>query len=122
MMLERSPDATWGVLAPAFKGCEVSFARERFAHNGCTFLTDTGCELHGTGHQPLECRFCHHDRPDCGARCHDDIGLDWNTAAGRALVVRWSRVKGFLVRASFICRTGTGSQPRKGQVGNTASF
>jgi hypothetical protein len=98
MMLEMSPDRTFGVLAPAFKGCEVEFALERHAHRGCTFLDDNRCELHGTGFQPLECRFCHHDRPGQGPQCHADIGKEWNTPHGRALVVRWSKMTGFWTR------------------------
>ena len=62
MMLEMSPAFTFGVLAPAFKGCEMKFAYNEYASAGCTFLIDEQCELHGTGYQPLECRFCHHDR------------------------------------------------------------
>jgi hypothetical protein len=93
-----------GVLSPAFKGCEVDFAKEAFAARGCTFLADGRCELHGTGHQPLECRFCHHDRPGQGSRCHEDIGKDWNTAPGRALVVRWSKATFFLDRLKIAHR------------------
>jgi hypothetical protein len=96
MMLEMSPDRSFGVLAPAFKGCEVSFALQRYASQGCTFLKDNRCELHGTGLQPLECRFCHHDRVGLGLKCHADLEKDWNTPAGRALVVRWSKLTGFL--------------------------
>jgi len=98
MMLEMSPDRSFGVLSPAFKGCEVDFAKQNHADRGCTFLADNRCELHGTGSQPLECRFCHHDRPGQGPRCHADIGKDWNTPAGRALVVRWSKRTFFLDR------------------------
>ncbi len=95
MMLEMSPDRSFGVLAPAFKGCKIAFADQAHASGGCTFLKDGRCELHGTGHQPLECRFCHHDRVGLGPRCHADIERDWNTARGRALVVRWSNLTGF---------------------------
>src|SRR6187397_1226277 len=62
MMLEIEPELSFGVLSPAFKGCERSIATNQFARNGCTFLKNDRCELYGTGHQPLECRFCHHDR------------------------------------------------------------
>jgi hypothetical protein len=96
MMLEMSPDFTFGVLSPAFKGCEVQFAYQEFASAGCTFLMEGKCELHGTGHQPLECRFCHHDRPGLGARCHADLEKDWNTRAGHDLIVKWNEVVGFL--------------------------
>jgi hypothetical protein len=90
MMLEMPRERTFGVLAPAFKGSEASFANKLFASGGCTFLREDRCELHGTGLQPLECCFCHHDRIGLGPRCHADIENEWNTAAGRALVVRWS--------------------------------
>jgi hypothetical protein len=98
MMLEMSPDKSFGVLSPAFSGCEGNFALHVFSDRGCTFLTQNRCELHGTGLQPLECRFCHHDRPGLGSKCHADIEKDWNRPAGRALVVRWSKVTGFLTR------------------------
>jgi hypothetical protein len=103
MMLEMSPDRSFGVLAPAFKGCEVSFALDIFAQRGCTFLGENNhCQLHGRGFQPLECRFCHHDRPAQGVQCHADIGKDWNTSAGRALVVRWSKLTGFWERVNIL--------------------
>jgi hypothetical protein len=95
MMLEMSSRNTFGVLAPAFKGCEAAFATQLFAGRGCTFLRDNQCELHGTEFQPLECLFCHHDRAGMGPRCHADIAREWNTAAGRALVVRWSNLTNF---------------------------
>ena len=95
MMLEMSPNFTFGVLSPAFKGCERDFAYNEYASMGCTFLVDEKCELHGTVHQPLECRFCHHDRAGMGPRCHADLEKDWNTKAGRALVVKWSQRIGF---------------------------
>ena len=98
MMLEMSPDRLFGVLSPAFRGCEVQFAMNQYASNGCTFLKDERCELHASDLTPLECRFCHHDRPNQGPRCHADIERDWNTAAGRALVVRWSNLTDFWAR------------------------
>ncbi len=98
MMLEMSPDRSFGVLSAAFRGCEVQFAVNEYADRGCTFLKDERCELHSTGLMPLECRFCHHDRPGQGTRCHADIAKDWNTAAGRALVVRWSNLTDFWAR------------------------
>lgn len=107
MMLELAPDRTFAVLAPAFKGNEVDFAMRRFQHRGCTFLRDNRCELHG-GHQPLECRFCHHDRPGRGPECHAAIGDDWNTPAGRALVVRWARLTGFWDRLGLPPRARSG--------------
>ena len=98
MMLEMAPDQSFGVLSPAFKGCEVQFASNRYASKGCTFLHDHRCELYNTGLMPLECRFCHHDRPGQGVYCHADIEQDWNTLAGASLIVRWSRQTGFLDR------------------------
>jgi hypothetical protein len=95
MMLEMSPDRSFGVLAAAIKGREGKFAAGLGSSRGCTFLKDDLCELHGTGFQPLECRACHHDRPGMGPRCHADIETQWNTAAGRALVVKWSDRSGF---------------------------
>jgi hypothetical protein len=95
MMLEMAPGNTFGVLSPAFKGNEGEFARELFAGQGCTFLQDGLCELHGTGLQPLECLFCHHDRAGLGPKCHADIEGDWDSPAGRDLVVKWSKTTGF---------------------------
>jgi hypothetical protein len=94
MMLEVAPELTFGVLSPAFHGCERAFAENRYASAGCTFLKDERCELFGTGHQPLECRFCHHDRRGLGPKCHADLEKDWNTARGHALVIRWSKKVG----------------------------
>jgi hypothetical protein len=98
MMLEMAPERSFGVLSPAFKGCEGDFALERCADRGCTFLKENLCELHSTRLQPLECRFCHHDRPGLGDQCHADIEKEWNTPAGRGLVVRWSKQTGFWER------------------------
>jgi hypothetical protein len=90
-----SPDFSFGVLSPAFKGNEGDFARQRCSRNGCTFLlADARCELHGTGLQPLECRFCHHDRPGQGPICHAAIEPDWRSSAALALVVRWTKMTG----------------------------
>src|SRR5512140_1885754 len=98
MMLEMSPERSYGVLAPSFQGCELRFAAQEYSGKGCTFFKNELCELHGSGLMPLECRFCHHDRPGLGPRCHADIGRDWNTAAGRALIVRWSDLTDFWSR------------------------
>lgn len=98
MMLEMAPDRTFGVLSPAFRGCEMDFARQEYAAFGCGFLEDGLCGLHGTGFQPLECRFCHHDRAGLGPRCHADIERDWNTPAGRALVAAWTDAVGLWER------------------------
>lgn len=89
MMLEIAPELTMGVLSPAFKGCEKSFATHRFAKNGCNFLKNGRCELYGTGHQPLECRFCHHDRHGLGPKCHADLEKNWKAPVGQALVKQW---------------------------------
>jgi hypothetical protein len=101
MMLEMSPERSFGVLSPAFKGNEGAFAQQRFSSRGCTFLKENLCELHGTGFQPLECRFCHHDRPGLGPQCHADLERDWRTLAGQALVVRWSKSTGFWERMVY---------------------
>lgn len=105
MMLEMSPERAFGVLAPAFKGCEVAFATDVYADRGCTFLHEDRCELHGTQFEPLECRFCHHARAGMGSCCHADIEKAWNAPAGRALVVRWSNQTGFWQRL--------GAKPRR---------
>jgi hypothetical protein len=107
MMLEMSPDRSYGVLSPAFKGNEVAFALNVFADQGCNFLSGNRCELFGTGLQPLECRYCHHDRPGMGPKCHEEIGEEWNTAAGRALVVRWSKLTGFWERITASTQKGS---------------
>jgi hypothetical protein len=101
MMLEIAPDRSFGVLAPAFKGCEAQFAQQRYAGRGCTFLQDDLCELFGTGLQPLECRFCHHDRPGQGPHCHADLEKDWYTPDGASLVVQWSKLTGFWERINL---------------------
>ncbi len=98
MMIEFSPERAWAVLSPAFKGCEGNFALAHFTDQGCTFLEQGLCALHGTGCQPLECRFCHHDRAGLGPRCHADLERDWNTPAGQALAARWLREMGLPLR------------------------
>lgn len=95
MMLEMSPDMKFGVLSPAFKGCEGNFALNIYATEGCNFHKNNLCELFGTGLQPLECRFCHHDRIGQGIVCHTEIENDWNTAKGKALVKKWGEITGF---------------------------
>jgi hypothetical protein len=96
MMLEVSPEFSFGVLSPAFKGCEGNIALQACAGFGCCFLKDGLCELHDTGHQPLECRVCHHARPGLGARCHADIEKDWQSPRGQALVNKWTELLGVL--------------------------
>src|SRR4030042_5684957 len=95
MMLELAPELTFGVLSPAFKGCEGNFALNEFSENGCNFFKNSLCELFGTGLQPLECRFCHHDRRGEGEKCHLDIENDWNSHSGRTLIEKWIRLTGF---------------------------
>lgn len=94
MMLEIAPELTFGVLSPAFKGCERYFATNEHSKNGCTFLKEDRCELFGTGHQPLECRFCYHERRGLGTQCHADLEKDWKTPVGQALVQKWIKVVG----------------------------
>lgn len=108
MMLEMSPARSFGVLSPAFRGNEGNAALERFASHGCGFLQQGRCELFGTGLVPLECRFCHHERPGRGPHCHAALEQDWHTKAGQALVVRWGKETGFFERQRFL---GTISYP-----------
>lgn len=92
MMLEIAPDLTFGVLSPAFKGCEGKIALNEYAKNGCNFLKNNLCELHNTSIMPLECRFCHHDKIGMGRQCHLDIEKDWHTSQGQRLVRRWQNL------------------------------
>jgi hypothetical protein len=89
MMLEVSPEQTFGVLSPAFKGCEMNFALQEFSKNKCTFLKDDLCEIFRTEIQPLECRFCRHDRVGLGKKCHDALEKNWNTFRGQKTVEKW---------------------------------
>ncbi len=98
MMLEIAPELTFGVLAPAFKGCERSIATHQFAGNGPTFLKNDLCDLFGTGHQPLECRFCHHERPGLGPGCHTALEKDWKRPEGQKLVEAWIQQFGLRYR------------------------
>ncbi len=98
MMLEISPERDFGVLSPAFKGNESNYALQLFSKNGCTFYNHELCELFGTGLQPLECRYCHHDREGKGLRCHLDIEKDWKREQGQKLIVRWGNIIGFWQR------------------------
>jgi len=102
LMLEISPDRDFGVLSPAFKGNESRYALQIFSKFGCTFLNNGLCELFGTGLQPLECRFCHHDRKGLGITCHLDIEKDWNTKHGKSLIVKWGNMIGFWQRQGLI--------------------
>lgn len=92
MMLEIAPELTFGVLSPAFKGCEGGIAANEYASAGCTFFHRERCELFGTGYQPLECRYCHHDRPGKGQACHAGLEADWRTHAGRRVIRQWCAI------------------------------
>lgn len=94
MMLEISPNFIFGVLSPAFYGCEGYFALQEFSHLGCNFFSNGLCELHGTGLEPLECRFCHHSRKGMGLKCHNDIAKDWQSFKGQDLVAQWLKTYG----------------------------
>ena len=94
MMLEVAPDRSFGVLSPAFRGCEGMIATNNYALNGCTFLENSQCDLHGSGFQPLECRFCHHTRQGQGVICHEALEQDWARPLGRQLVRRWCKLTG----------------------------
>lgn len=101
MMLEISPEFTFGVLSPVFKGNEKNIALSIFANEGCTFLKDNLCELFGKNFQPLECRYCHHTRKGLGIICHNDIEKDWYGARGQKLVVKWIEMVGLFNRLSL---------------------
>jgi hypothetical protein len=102
MMLEISPEGTFGVLTPAFKGNESNFALQIFSKNGCTFYENGLCELFGTGIQPLECRFCHHTRKGKGKKCHADIERDWKSRKAKKLIVRWGNITGLWAKQGFL--------------------
>ncbi len=89
MMLELSPDRKYGVLSPAFRGCEGMVSLQEYAQNGCTFFRHGLCALFHTGFEPLECRYCHHDRAGQVTICLDALMQDWLTPAGQALVRSW---------------------------------
>lgn len=101
MMLELSPDRTFGVLSPAFRGNGGFFALQEYARGGCTFHGTGGCELFGADFRPLECRFCRHDREGEGRRCHEAIERDWRTAKGRRLVRQWAVLVGIELPRAF---------------------
>jgi hypothetical protein len=98
MMLEIAPEQNFGVLSPAFKGNEGNYSLQVFSKNRCTFLSDGLCELFGTGYQPIECRFCHHDRAGQGKKCHLELEKDWNSESGKRLIVQWGNLIGFWTR------------------------
>ena len=102
MMLEISPERDFGVLSPAFKGNESNYALHIFSKKGCTFYSKGLCELFNSGLQPLECRFCHHNRQGQGLRCHLDIERNWKTKQGKKLIVRWGNRIGFWQQQGFV--------------------
>ena len=102
MMLEISPERIFGVLSPAFKGNEGNYALQIFADQGCTFLHNNLCEIYGSGFQPIECRYCYHNRKNMGIKCHSEIEKEWNSEAGKRLIVEWGNKIGFWNRQGFI--------------------
>ena len=102
MMVEISPDHKFAVLSPAFKGNEGNYALKIYSNQGCTFFHHGLCELYDTGFQPLECRYCHHTRAGLGAKCHAEIEKDWDSEAGRRLIVRWGNKTGFWGKQGLI--------------------
>ncbi len=102
MMLEISPEKDFGVLSPAFKGNECNYALQIYAGQGCTFLQNGLCELFGTGFQPLECMFCHHERTGEGIKCHADIEKEWNTPYAKRVIVKWGNLTGFWQQQGII--------------------
>jgi hypothetical protein len=101
MMIEMAPEMNFAVLSPAFKGNEGNYSLQIFSKQGCTFLKDNLCELFGTGFQPLECRFCHHDRKGQGIDCHTAIEHEWNSHEAKRLIVRWGNETGFWERQNM---------------------
>jgi hypothetical protein len=92
MMLEISPEFSFGVLSPAFKGNEGIVALQINSRNGCTFLENSRCALFNESFEPAECRFCHHERIGQGKICHREIERDWNTSKGKRLVRQWCEI------------------------------
>ena len=95
MMLEVAPDFSFAVLAPSFKGCEGLIAINEFSDEGCNFLTNELCELHGTKLQPLECQVCHHNSPGLGAKCHRELEKQWNSVRSQKIVKEWMLLTNF---------------------------
>jgi hypothetical protein len=75
-----------------------------FSKNGCTFFKDGLCQLFGSGFEPLECRFCHHNRKGLGTECHSDIEKEWKTPEGKRLIVRWGNITGFWTRQGLVVK------------------
>ena len=89
VMLEVAPEMTFGVLSPAFNGCENHFALQQFSKNKCCFFKNGLCELAEVQLMPLECRYCHHDRKGKGLDCHNAIEKEWHSAEGASLIESW---------------------------------
>jgi hypothetical protein len=104
MMLEISPQKSFGVLSPAFKGNEANIALQILSRSGCTFYNNGLCELYGTGLQPLECRFCHHNRKGLGKKCHSDIEKEWKSKKAKELIVVWGTLTGLWVRLGYVLK------------------
>lgn len=102
MMVEVSPERDFGVLSPAFYGCEGKAALQEYSKNGCNFYSGGLCELHATGLLPLECAFCHHDRAGQGMNCHADLEKQWKHETGRQLVFKWLKLMGIDKKTLFI--------------------
>ncbi|MBN2635674.1 MAG: hypothetical protein JXR61_05345 [Prolixibacteraceae bacterium] len=102
MMLEVSPEKKFCVLSPAFKGNETNFALQLFSKNGCTFQQNGLCELFGSGIQPLECRFCYHERKGKGKLCHKALEEEWKRKYAKRIVVRWGILTNFWQKHGFI--------------------
>jgi hypothetical protein len=102
MMLEISPERDFSVLSPAFKGNEGNYALQIFSKNWCTFFKNNLCEIFCTGFQPLECRYCHHERKGSGQACHLDIEKDWKTRRARDLIKKWGEITGFRTKQEMI--------------------
>ena len=100
MMLEISPDFTFAVLSPAFKGCEGLIAINEFANQGCTFFQNSRCKLHHTSLQPLECSVCHHSTPGLGPKIHAELEKEWNSIKGQKIVINWMKETGFWEKLS----------------------
>jgi len=89
LMVAFSPDLSYGILSPAFRGNESHHALQVFASAGCTFLNQSGCKIFDTHYRPLECRYCHHDRMGLGLSCHLSIAKNWNISKGKRTVHHW---------------------------------
>lgn len=88
-MMLRLPPGKHGILSPALRGCEGRLLDKTRIGRGCTFLQAGLCALHTTGQKPLECRVTHHSREKQSKACHMAIVAEWDSPAGKALVVEW---------------------------------